>query len=190
MQSLQKALEASSGHHRHPERGGAQALASYAFVTELPLIVVINVGEDQAAAPPPFTYERAKATIALCADTEEQIAQLEPADRTAVLEDLGVKEPPATVIQTCYDAVGLISFLTAGEDVVRALVRPQGGQRGGGGGQDITPTWPAGSSGPRRSPSRTSGRRRHAHAKRWARCASKASTTSCRRDILNIKFNV
>ncbi len=98
-----------------------RALASFAFVTELPLIVVINVNEDQASAPPPFEYAHAKATISLCAETEEQIAQLEPADRAAFLADLGVKEPARDrLVRTCYDAVGLISFLTCGEDEVRA----------------------------------------------------------------------
>jgi len=98
-----------------------KALASFAFLTELPIIVVINVNEDQAAAPPPFTYPHAKLTISLCASTEEQISQLEPADRKVFLEDLGVSEPArARLIRACYEATGLISFLTAGEDEVRA----------------------------------------------------------------------
>lgn len=98
-----------------------KALASFAFLTEMPMMIVINVNESEAAAPPPFEAPDARATISLCADTEEQIAQLEPADRQAFLEDLGVKEPARDrLIQTCYDAVGLISFLTCGEDEVRA----------------------------------------------------------------------
>jgi len=122
MRRLQKALEAeqpvttaieSEEEHR--------ALASYAFLTEMPLVVVVNVNEDRAADAPPVAYEHARATIALCAATEEQIAGLEPADRQVFLEDLGVKEPARDrLIQVCYDAVGLISFLTCGEDEVRA----------------------------------------------------------------------
>ncbi len=122
MNRLRKTLEAeqpiTAALESDDER---KALASFAFLTELPLIVLINVNESQAAAPPPFSYEHARANIALCADTEEQIAQLEPADRQAFLEDLGVKEPARDrLIQACYDAVGLISFLTCGEDEVRA----------------------------------------------------------------------
>lgn len=98
-----------------------RALASYQFLTEMPLIVVINVSEKDAAAPPPFEWPHAKATIALSAETEEQIAQLEPKDRAAFLQDLGVSESAKDrLIRVCYDAVGLISFLTAGEDEVRA----------------------------------------------------------------------
>ncbi len=98
-----------------------KALASYAFLTELPLIVVVNVNEDRASAPPPLQAAHARATIALCAETEEQIAELEPADRAAFLGDLGVQEPARDrLIRCCYQAVGLISFLTVGEDEVRA----------------------------------------------------------------------
>jgi len=96
-------------------------LAGFQFLTELPLIAVINVGESQAAAPPPFEFPYAKATISLCAETEEQIAQLEPADRKAFLDDLGVSEPAKDrLIRVCYETLGLISFLTVGEDEVRA----------------------------------------------------------------------
>lgn len=122
MQRLQAALEAdqplASAVASEDEH---KALSSYAFLTLLPLIVVINVGEDQAAAAPPFEYEHARATIALCADTEEQIAQLDPADRVAFLQDLGVPEPAKDrLVKLCYDAAGLISFLTVGDDEVRA----------------------------------------------------------------------
>lgn len=98
-----------------------RTLASFSFLTQLPLIVVINVNEQQAAAEPPFAHAHAHTTIALCAETEEQIAQLDPADRTAFLADLGVTEPARNkLVRACYDAVGLISFLTVGEDEVRA----------------------------------------------------------------------
>lgn len=96
-------------------------LSSYQFLTELPLIVVINVNESDAAKPAPFEWPMAKATIALCAETEAQIAELPPDDRKAFLEDLGVSEPAKDrLVRVCYDAVGLVSFLTVGEDEVRA----------------------------------------------------------------------
>lgn len=122
MRRLQKALEAEEPVTTAIETEEEhKALSSYAFLTELPLVVVINVNEDQAAAPPPFEVAHARATIALCADMEEQIAGLEPADRRAFLDDLGVKEPARDrLIHVCYDALGLISFLTTGEDEVRA----------------------------------------------------------------------
>lgn len=128
MKRCQAALEAdqpiSSALQNDDER---KALASFAFLTELPIIAVINVGEQDAAKSAPFTYDHAHGTIALCADTEEQIAQLDETDRSAFLADLGVTEPARDrLIRACYDAVGLISFLTCGEDEVRAWSIPKG----------------------------------------------------------------
>jgi len=96
-------------------------LTGFAFLTQRPLIVVVNVDDSQAAAPPPFVYENAHTTLALCAETEEQIAQLAPEDRAAFLEDLGVAESARDrLIRACYEAAGLISFLTVGDKEVRA----------------------------------------------------------------------
>ena len=96
-------------------------LSSYAFLTEMPLLVVINVSESQAAAPAEFGWKHAHTVIALCAETEAQISELEPADRVAFLADLGLSESAKDrLVRACYDAAGLISFLTVGEDEVRA----------------------------------------------------------------------
>jgi ribosome-binding ATPase len=122
MLRLQKTLEAeqpiTSAIQNDDER---KAIASFGFLTEMPIIVVVNVNEKDAAKPPVFDYPHARAVIGLCAETEEQIAQLEPADRKAFLEDLGLTDPAKDrLVRVCYDAVGLLSFLTAGEDEVRA----------------------------------------------------------------------
>jgi ribosome-binding ATPase YchF (GTP1/OBG family) len=50
-----------------------------------------------------------------------EMAQLPPEDAKAFLEDLGLHEPGLDrVIRTSYELLGLISFLTAGEDECRA----------------------------------------------------------------------
>lgn len=95
--------------------------AGFGFLTLKPVIAVINVGEAEVAAPPPFQHSHARATIALAAEIEAEISQLEEKDRPAFLADLGLTEPARIrLIHTCYDAVGLVSFLTCGEDEVRA----------------------------------------------------------------------
>lgn len=99
---------------------------SFGFLTLKPVIVVVNVGEDQITAPPPFEHPHARATIALSAEIEAEIAQLGEADRPAFLEDLGLRAPARTrLIRTCYEALGLISFLTCGPDEVRAWTLPR-----------------------------------------------------------------
>jgi len=106
----------------------SKMVGGFAFLSLMPLIVVINVGADDAAKTAPFEYPHALTTIVLCADMEEQIAQLDPEDRKAFMEDLGVSESARDrLINACYDALGLISFLTGGgENEVRAWAVKKG----------------------------------------------------------------
>ena len=122
MQRVKDALE-----KEHPVSGAIQneeergIAGSFGFLTLKPVIVVVNVGEDDVAKPAPFNHEHARATIALAAEIEAEISQLEESDRPTFLADLGLAEPARTrLITTCYEAVGLLSFLTCGEDEVRA----------------------------------------------------------------------
>jgi GTP-binding protein YchF len=99
----------------------------FQFLTEKPLIVVVNVSDSEAAAPKLFEYPSARAVIGLCARMEAEIAQLDPGDRQAFLDDLGVPEPARDrLVQTCYEALGLVSFLTFGDEEVRAWSVPIG----------------------------------------------------------------
>lgn len=117
-EALESEAPVSSAIQNDEER---RIAGSFGFLTLKPVMAVINVGEDHIASPPPFEHAHSLATIALTANIEAEIAQLEPADRKSFLEDLGLTEPARTrLIRTCYNAVGLMSFLTAGEDEVRA----------------------------------------------------------------------
>lgn len=100
----------------------ALILRSFAFLTEKPVVVVVNVSEGQATAEPTIRYEHAHGIINICAEAEADIAALEtPQDRAAFLQDLGITTPASErFIQTCYAAAGLISFLTTGPDECRA----------------------------------------------------------------------
>ena len=102
-------------------------VASFAFLTQKPIVCVRNVADDRVASTQPLTATHAAASIVLSASIEFEIAQLEPQDRTAFLADLGVEAPARDrLIQTCYSAMGLISFLTMGEDEVRAWTITKG----------------------------------------------------------------
>ncbi len=99
----------------------ARMVGSFGFLTEKPLVVVYNVAEDRAAEPAPPPPEHAVGAISLCAQTEAEIAQLEPDDRPAFLADLGLQAPACDrVVQTCFSALGLILFFTVGPNEVRA----------------------------------------------------------------------
>ena len=63
----------------------------------------------------------ARALCAVSAPIEAEMAQLSAEDAQAFRDDLGLKEPGLDrVIRTSYELLGLISFLTAGEDECRA----------------------------------------------------------------------
>jgi len=68
-----------------------------------------------------FAKEEGAPVVPICAQLEEQIAELEPADRPEFLESVGLKEPGLnSVIRTGYELLGLITYLTAGKQECRA----------------------------------------------------------------------
>jgi GTP-binding protein YchF len=105
-------------------------LRSYSFLSEKPLLLAVNLGEDRLRDAASFLASSGLAAyadrpkLALCpvaAPIEAEIAQLPAEDARAFLQDLGLQEPGLDrVIRTSYALLGLISFLTAGEDECRA----------------------------------------------------------------------
>jgi GTP-binding protein YchF len=65
--------------------------------------------------------------LAICAKAEQEVAQLDAEDRPAFLEELGIDESGLDkLIKGPYDLLGLISYLTAGPEEVRAWTIRQG----------------------------------------------------------------
>lgn len=97
-------------------------LRGFQFLSAKPLLTVVNIGEDQIGAPPQLEGIVPNTLIVpLSGQVEAELAQLDDADAQAFMEDLGITEPARDrVIKASYTMLGLISFLTAGEDEVRA----------------------------------------------------------------------
>jgi GTP-binding protein YchF len=102
------------------------ALAGFGFLSRRPLMVVWNVGEAQLQAPFPAALSTQLAAddvrgLLLSGKIEMELAALEPGDRQAFLEDLGLEAPARDrFIRAAYELLNQISFLTTGEDEVRA----------------------------------------------------------------------
>jgi GTP-binding protein YchF len=106
------------------------AMRSLQFMSIKPQLIVLNVAEEdmnsaetQAATTElkQFFKGRQVKVLDLCGKIEMEIAQLPPDEARAFLDDLGIAEPALNkLIHRSYDLLGLISFLTAGEDEVRA----------------------------------------------------------------------
>ena len=102
-------------------------MGSFGFLTEKPVVCVRNVSDDKAASAEELRFDHVAASVTLSASIEAEIAELEADDRAVFLADLGLKEPARDrLIQSCYRAGGLISFLTMGPDEVRAWTIHQG----------------------------------------------------------------
>ena len=128
---LQAGLEADTPiRDTHLSSDEEKMLRGYQFLSAKPLLIVVNVGEDQLGADlaGSIAYQHAKsAVVELAGKVEAEIAQLEPDDAQAFLDDLRIAEPARErVIGASYDLLGLISFLTTGPDEVRAWPIRQG----------------------------------------------------------------
>ena len=98
---------------------------NYQFLSAKETVVAFNVGEDGATEAVNAQIEKLKKigteAFAVCATIEEEIAQLDPADQPEFLASLGLTEPAsARLVRAIYDALGLITFFTAGENDTRA----------------------------------------------------------------------
>ena len=90
-------------------------------MTEKPIVCVRNVSDDAANDATPLDVAHVETSIALSASIEAEIGMLEPEDRAEFMADLGLTTlARQRLIQVCYKAVGLISFLTMGSDECRA----------------------------------------------------------------------
>lgn len=101
-------------------------LRSFGFLTQKPVVTVLNIGEEQIGQPVPFEDEHAVATLGVCAPLEADLLQMDAADRPTFMGEYGLEELAYDrIIRACFDALGMIFMLTAGPEEVRAwpLVR-------------------------------------------------------------------
>jgi GTP-binding protein YchF len=104
-------------------------IKSLGFLTLRPIVVAVNVSENQLDKKFDFSGEidSSVPVIAMCAKLEHELAQLDDESRAEFMADMGITESAASMfVESCYSALGLISFLTVGSDEVRAWPIKQG----------------------------------------------------------------
>jgi GTP-binding protein YchF len=107
-------------------REDQMAMAGFGFLSRKPLLVVLNVPEDLAAEPLPADLAAALEAsglhgLVLSGSIEMEIAGIGGEDRAAFLADLGLSEAAGDrFVRAAYALLDQISFLTSGEDEVRA----------------------------------------------------------------------
>ena len=111
--------------------------ASYNLLTAKPTIYAANVAEDDladdGASNPHVAKVREMASaegaevFVICAQIEQELSELSDEEKEEFLADLGVKSSGLDkLVAASYSLLGLISFLTAGEDECRAWTIKKG----------------------------------------------------------------
>ena len=115
----------------------AEILAEMPLLSAKPVIYACNMSEDDFAngiddnerfkAVKEIAAAEGAETLPICAEMESQIASLSMEEKELFLADLGLdKSGLDRLIKTCYDLLGLISYLTAGKPEVRAWTITKG----------------------------------------------------------------
>ncbi len=110
-------------------------LSGFQLLTAKPLIVVVNTGEAQLGDIPAIeewlaaeVRTKRVRTAALCGSIEMELAQMEPDEEQEFRDSLGVvgETGLGRMVRLSYEALDLISFLTVGDDEVRAWTIARG----------------------------------------------------------------
>jgi ribosome-binding ATPase len=104
----------------------AKGLRGYGLLTLKPVLVLVNIGDDQAEIPLDYPYAWSKVAN-LRGKLEMELSQLSGDDLEMFMAEYNVTELGLDrVIKLSYDLMGLQSFFTVGEDEVRAWTIPVG----------------------------------------------------------------
>jgi len=105
-------------------------LAGFQFLSQKPMLIVLNVGEEEAGeadraasrwALEELTHRPGMALVALSAKLEAELAELDDAEAAELMRAYGLAESGRNrFLQASCDLLGLISFLTVSEPECRA----------------------------------------------------------------------
>lgn len=103
------------------------AIKSFGLITAKPAMYVANVADDGFENNPlverltEYANKQNAPVVAVCAAIEAEIADLDDADKTEFLADMGMDEPGLNrVIRAGFKLLGLQTYFTAGKKEVRA----------------------------------------------------------------------
>lgn len=101
-------------------------MRSFGLLTDKPQLVLLNGPQGRDVSP--ALKALAPDVLAIDAQLELELGQLDPDERTAFMEEMGITElARERIIRRAYDAVGIITFFTAGDPEVRGWNLERGG---------------------------------------------------------------
>jgi GTP-binding protein YchF len=109
-------------------RDDSRVITNYQFLTAKPLLIVVNIGEEQLSQAAPVEtrlnsqYSQPKCrVITLCGKLEMELAQLDEATAGEFRTEYSMEESGRDrAIKLCYGLLGLVTFFTIASDEVKA----------------------------------------------------------------------
>jgi hypothetical protein len=116
------------------EAADEKLIRGFQFLSQKPMLYVLNLGEGEAGKLAEREREYSEGALAgrrntaasgICGKVEAELAELPPAEQAEYLASYGLQESGLQrLISATYSLLGLMSFLTAGEDECRAWTIP------------------------------------------------------------------
>lgn len=111
-----------------------KAFKALSLLSSKKVLYLANVHENDLHGESPLVQKvrdlaasEGSTVVPVCARLEAELSELDPADRTELLESVGLSEPALNVVtRAAYRTLGLQSFFTAGDIEVRAWTIPVG----------------------------------------------------------------
>lgn len=113
----------------------AEIMNTYQFLTSKPMLICLNVSEDQILSKMfeqrdellAFAGNHKYPIVEVSASIEREIAELDGEERLLFMNEVGIEEAGIIkVTRSMYHLLGLISFCTVGEDEVKAWTIEKG----------------------------------------------------------------
>ena len=108
-------------------------LRAYQFLTSRPVLIVLNIGEEDTARASELETEARRrlgpqtAVVAASCQIEMEMSELEPAEASEFRASLGISDAPVQrILELGNSITNRIHFLTTGEDETRAWPIPEG----------------------------------------------------------------
>lgn len=131
--SLEKGISARNLEYNEEEK---TLVKDMFLLTNKPIIYIANISEAQLSnieldkhfmQLANYAQKEKSEVIPICVKIEEEISSMDEEDKKEILDALGLKQSGLdTLIKKSYDLLGLMSFLTAGEQEVRAWTIKKG----------------------------------------------------------------
>jgi len=107
-------------------------LSGFSFLSRKPLLILLNIGENDIGAPPDpevegYAERSGLSLMEYCAEIELEISELEPQEQADFLAEMGLQDSgKERLVGKVYEMLRLISFFTIADTEIRAWSIPRG----------------------------------------------------------------